>query len=146
MSFAEGKPPPIALQWYRGRAGEPFERIPGATALTYMPTADDVNFQVGVACLPCTGQQPLGVSHFQVCECAPETALPKPTNPNLLLPPVPIMFSAPRSLPYVLSTLLHPHATLLLQTSASPAIYLRSSGGKIRILHCALELDVKGCR
>jgi hypothetical protein len=66
VSFAEGKPPPIALQWYRGRAGEPFERIPGATALTYMPTADDVNFQVGVACLPCSGQQPLGVSHFQV--------------------------------------------------------------------------------
>ena len=68
VSFAEGKPPPIALQWYRGREGEPYERIPGATALTYMPTADDVNFQVGALSLPTNQDEQARSDEREGCE------------------------------------------------------------------------------
>lgn len=66
VTFAKGKPPPITVQWYRSVKNDEYERIQGATGLSYLPNADDINNQLGVACLPCSGKQPLGVSYFQV--------------------------------------------------------------------------------
>ncbi|KAK3261378.1 hypothetical protein CYMTET_29711, partial [Cymbomonas tetramitiformis] len=67
VTFAkEGKPPPISVQWYRAKPGEPFEKIAGANELVYNPNADDIKCQLGVACMPCRGNRPLGVSYFRV--------------------------------------------------------------------------------
>jgi hypothetical protein len=38
----------------------------GANGLAYVPTADDAHCQLGAACLPCAGSQPLGQTHFCV--------------------------------------------------------------------------------
>ena len=48
----------------RSKNGKQYLPIPSATSSVYLPTADDVNASLGVACLPCEGQIPLGPSYF----------------------------------------------------------------------------------
>ena len=68
ITFAEGVDPesvPLAVQWYRSKSKGRFERIKGATSMAYLPNADDMMTQLGVACLPCTAETGQVGSHLQ---------------------------------------------------------------------------------
>ena len=45
-------PPPVTVQWYRSKAGGPFERVPGGRDVQRLLTADDARAIVRAACLP----------------------------------------------------------------------------------------------
>ena len=44
--------PPVIVQWYRSKAGGPFERVPGGRDVKRLLTADDVKAVIRVVCLP----------------------------------------------------------------------------------------------
>ena len=81
--FHGSSPPPLTVQWYRRRRVMPgtagtatpvpglWERISGANAMAYLPTADDIGQIIGCCVLPCKGSTPLGPSYMAASPLGP---------------------------------------------------------------------------